>query len=210
MASVLPQAEPEIVLASRSPRRRELLAEAGVPHRVELPGFDDSDLEPGDVPAHQWVAALAYLKAWAVRERLGPDAGVVLGADTACVLEGTLIGTPRDAGEADTMIRAFAGREHEVVTGAAVVSGTGRVIFADRSRVRMGELAEDSIRAYIESNQWKGKAGAYNLSERAAAGWPLAWEGDPTTVMGLPMGRLGPILERVAGGTNRAAAEAAA
>lgn len=186
-----------VLLASRSPRRTELLTGAGISHEARHPGFDDAVLEPGVVTPAQWVAALAYLKAWSMW-RSGTCTGfdVVLGADTACVLDGRMIGTPRDAAEARGMIEGFLDREHEVVTGVALIdvrTGTRRV-FAERARVRMGHVDEEEIARYIATDLWKGKAGAYNLEERVRAGWALAWDGDPGTVMGLPIQRVSRML----------------
>lgn len=205
-----------LLLASRSPRRREMLSRAGIAVIAEHPGFDDSVLEVGGVggvtgrPEH-WVAALAYLKARAGAD-LARDRGVewALGADTACVLRtaggGVMtIGTPRDVGEARAMLGAMlprvgeADRTHDVLTGAAVVHARDgrRIVLVDVARVRMSGVDERSLEAYLASGHWAGKAGAYNLADRQAAGWPLEVEGDPATVMGLPMRRLVPLFRRL-------------
>lgn len=181
-----------LFLASRSPRRRELLAEAGYNFEFDHPGLEDSDLIPGDVTPREWVASLAYLKARAgthVAQATSRAADVIIGADTACVRDGRLIGTPRNAAEARDMIVDFAGREHEVVTGLALICvQTGRrLLIADSARVRIGTLSSEEIDRYIGTGLWSGKAGAYNLTERLAAGWPIQFEGDPATIMGLPM-----------------------
>lgn len=175
-----------IVLASRSPRRRALLEGAGISHVCLTPAFDDAVLKPGNATPRGWVMSLAFLKAWAAA-REGAE-GLILGADTACVLDGELIGTPRDYAEAAGMIRSFSGREHEVVTGVALVDPlTGRrCMFADSAVVTMGEIGEEEIERYVAAGAWRGKAGAYNLSERLSAGWPITYEGDPETIMGLP------------------------
>jgi len=199
-----------LVLASRSPRRRALLGEHGVMHMAVEPGFDDSELVPGRVDAGQWVAALAYLKAWAAM-RAGPFAGkaTVLGADTACLKGEKLIGTPQDADEAGAMLRELSGGEHEVLTGVAMIRPDGtRTMFVDRATVRVGELGEDRIREYIDSKEWNGKAGGYNLRDRLDAGWPITFSGDPTSIMGLPMGKLKGRLAGVVGvATSSIAAE---
>lgn len=181
-----------LFLASRSPRRRELLAEAGYDFDFDHPGLEDSDLAAGDVTPREWVASLAYLKARAgvqVAHATRRAADVIIGADTACVLEGRLIGTPRDAAEAQAMIQDLAGREHEVVTGLALICAqTGRrLLLSDSARVGIGPLSSEEIGRYIDTGLWSGKAGAYNLTERLAAGWPIRFEGDPATIMGLPM-----------------------
>lgn len=185
-----------LVLASRSPRRREMLREAGIAHLAAHPGVEDSHLEPGPVTPAQWVAALAYLKARAGAARAPSDA-FVLGADTTCVHRGRLVGTPLDAADAERMLRGFQRDEHEVLTGVALVgpSGERRELFVDRAVVRVGDLGA-WIAAYVSGGEWRGKAGAYNLAERLAAGWPIEYEGDPTTIMGLPMIALLPRLAR--------------
>ena len=185
---------PLILLASRSPRRRELLTQAGIGHVASAPAFDDSLLQPGAIasPGH-WVTSLAYLKAWS-QSLAHPDAEMVLGSDTACVMDDRLIGTPQSASEARVMIRDFMDRDHAVVTGVAIIDRrTGRNerhLFSDGASVSMGSLSASQIEAYLETGLWQGKAGAYNLLERIDAGWPLTYSGDPTTIMGLPMNRL--------------------
>jgi septum formation protein len=186
-----------ILLASRSPRRREFLERAGATFESVHPGLDDSELLPGCGTAVGWVMGLAYLKARAgveiLRKRGEADGTwIALGADTTCVVDGVCIGTPRDAVEAEAMIRGMSGRQHEVVSGVALVCpATGaRRVFADAAKVWMDEIPDAQIRSYIAGDGWKGKAGAYNLSERISAGWKIRVEGDPTTIMGLPMRRL--------------------
>lgn len=181
-----------LFLASRSPRRRELLAEAGYLFDFDHPGLEDSELPEGDVTPRQWVAALAYLKARAgldVARATHRTPDIIVGADTACVMNDRLIGTPITASEARNMIADFANREHEVVSGLALVcvkSGR-RLLASDSARVWVGALSHTQIDDYISSGMWQGKAGAYNLTERTAAGWPIRYEGDPATIMGLPM-----------------------
>jgi septum formation protein len=215
---------PRLLLASRSPRRKWLLEEAGIPFIAEHPGFDDSGMHPGGLilRPQQWVCYLAYVKAWARFLELpdATDVDLVLGSDTACVMDERLIGTPQSEGEAREMIRAFCGREHGVVSGVALIS-TGRtdgepdyeeerskiqlcnprgsrLLFADSAVVRMGNLSHDVLEEYLASGEWRGKAGGYNLLDRIEAGWPLTYEGDPTTIMGLPMRALLVRLEQFA------------
>lgn len=190
----------EVFLASRSPRRRALLNEAGVAHRFGHPGIEDSELEPGRVSPAQWVAALAYLKARAGLESIQNEADVVIGADTACVKDGELIGTPADAEEAERIVRRLARGRHEVVTGVAVLEPRSgrRELFVDRASVNVGEISDQQVRDYIASGQWAGKAGAYNLSERIAGGWPIEYVGRADTIMGLPIAPLKRRLARLA------------
>lgn len=200
-----------LLLASRSPRRRKLLVEAGIPHDAADPGVDDGPLSAGGVYPAQWAAALAYLKAAAGRDRTG-HAGPVLGADTVCVLDGSILGQPRDISEARWMLESFRGRSHEVITGAAVIGLDGsRTVLADSATVRFGLLGAGELEAYLAGSGWDGKAGGYNLEDRIAAGWPIEFDGDPGTIMGLPMRRLAPLLERLGiRGGNRVAQGAGA
>ena len=181
-------------LASRSPRRRELLTRAGIAHEASHPGLDDGELEPGQVRPDQWVTALAYLKAASALKNAAGTAAplgapVVLGADTVVVLEGRIIGQPRDEGHARQMLTELRDAEHDVITGVALLDASGkkRLLFSDRASVRVGHIDDAEIDTYIRSGEWRGKAGAYNLDERIAAGWPITFEGDPGTVMGLPV-----------------------
>jgi septum formation protein len=185
-----PATPARIILASRSARRRLLLDEAGILHEAQHPGFEDGSLSPGaKTPPAQWVCALAYLKAW-VKALESPDA-TVIGADTACVLDGRVVGTPTDAWEAEQTLRSFVGREHEVITGVAIIwrdgGRTHRRIFHESASVRWGMVSDDAITAYVASREWEGKAGGYNLRERISAGWPITYSGDPHTIMGLPV-----------------------
>jgi len=195
-----------LYLASASPRRRRLLVEAGFEPVVVRSGVDDSQLTHGAAGPAQWSAALAYLKAWAGWRRLRrepPDGpGVVLGADTIVVRDGEVIGQPSDAEHARAIVRRLERGEHAVITGVALLRTDAtpshwRAIFADEADVEVGEIGAERIGAYVDSGDWAGKAGAYNLSERVEAGWPIAHEGDPGTIMGLPMRRLTPLLERL-------------
>ena len=184
-------------LASRSPRRKHLLEEAGVPVCVRPAGIDDAALTPGRVcPAH-WVMALAYLKGRWVAEALEGDTsvepiGTVLAADTICVHEGCFLGQPMSEESARRMLKAMRDDTHITMTGVCLISlhDRRRWLLVDESAVRWGAISDDAIEAYLASGEWRGKAGAYNLCERQAAGWPIECEGDPATVMGLPMRRL--------------------
>lgn len=190
-------------LASASPRRALLLREHGFEHEAVPSPVDDTDLAPGCSTLTQWTAALAYLKARAALEAMREEErrrSVVVGADTTVIKAGRALGKPADEREAARTLRALSGGGHEVATGVCVLApGRPRIIFADTARVRVGELPGALIDEYIASGGWRGKAGAYNLSERLAAGWPIEFEGDPGTIMGLPMRRLEPILRRAMG-----------
>jgi septum formation protein len=177
------------ILASQSPRRRQLLTQHGIAHEARHPGIDDAQLQPGQVTPEMWTAALAYLKAMAAAAGMPPGGTwLVVGADTVCVKDGQLVGQPADEADARRILELLQDGEHDVVTGVALLQGNAwRHLFVDRARVRVGHIGEHRIQEYLASGEWKGKAGAYNLLERIEAGWPIEYSGDPTTIMGLPM-----------------------
>lgn len=188
-----------LVLASASPRRRSLLHDAGFEPEVLESDLDDAHLTRGRVSAEAFVVALSWFKARRVLWRHAPSEAVIVAADTVCVHENELLGKPRDGAHAGAMLRAMRARAHRVVTGVTILSIEGeRHLFVDVARVSVGALADDAIDAYVASGEWRGKAGAYNFSERVAAGWPVRCDGDATGVMGLPMRRVVPMLERLA------------
>ncbi len=187
-----------ILLASSSPRRRRLLRELGVPFSVRVPDVDERPL-PGECPgAH--VRRLALAKARAVADALAPGCGVqlVLGADTVIVLEGKILGKPRDARAAERMLACLSGRTHEVITGVALVPAAGcraRTAVV-RSRVAMKPFDEATIRRYVATGEPLDKAGAYavqgrgrHLVERVS--------GSLTNVVGLPLERLARLLAEI-------------
>lgn len=185
-----------LILASRSPRRRQLLDEAGVAHEARPADLDDGDLVAPDLDPLQWVAALAYLKARRVADT--DPRRCVLGADTVVVKSGAIIGQPRNEDHAREIVRTLREGEHVVATGVAILRpGVTRLLFVDVARVSVGPVPDAEVEAYVATGDWRGKAGAYNLSERQGAGWPLVCEGDPTTVMGLPIRRLRPLLVKL-------------
>ncbi len=192
-----------LVLVSVSPRRRRLLTEAGFAHEALAPGIDDGELVPphGVTPRH-WTAALSYLKARAGRSRAPRDSEpgtVTLAADTIVVKGDRIIGQPRNRDDARRILATLSGSAHEVITGVTLLQGDRRLFFTDSARVQVGPLTDSMIAPYLDSDDWRGKAGAYNLLERIDAGWPITYHGDPTTIMGLPMSALTPLLRRLLG-----------
>ena len=189
-----------IVLASRSPRRKQLLEEAGIRVHVLPPRLDDGELTPQGQTPEQWVLELALLKALDVVKQVSSDkeleAATVLAADTVCVHQGEILGQPTDAAHAQAMLSALCDSAHRTISGVCLVrlADGERMLFVDEADVYIGKLSDEAIREYVQSGQWQGKAGGYNLTERIDAGWPIRCEGDPTTVMGLPMQRLRALL----------------
>lgn len=192
-----PGSLPRVVLASASPRRRSLLESAGIAHTVRPATIDDGQLTPPPViDPSSWVAALAFLKARSSLDLAREPASVVLGADTVCVHRGEIIGQPRDRDHAREIIERMSGDTHEVLTGVALIATDTeqREVFVDRSVVRVGPIPDHEIETYLDSGLWKGKAGAYNITERRAAGWPIDFDGDELSIVGLPMTR---VIERL-------------
>jgi len=189
-------------LASTSARRRQLLDASSIEYDVMPPGIDDGVLVWTGVPPCAWVMALSWLKARHVSEQLeqrGVQAGIVLAADTVCVHDDEVIGQPDHGDDARTMIRRMRGTAHITMTGVAMhsIRSGARLITCDMTRVQVGWIDDDAIERYVASGDWRGKAGGYNLSERLDDGWPIDVDGDPTTVMGLPMRRLPVWLQRL-------------
>jgi septum formation protein len=176
-----------LVLASASPRRRELLARAGVRFEV-IPAGIDEDVRPGEAPA-QLAGRLAREKALAVASRVGPDpARFVLGADTIVVLGESVLGKPRDPRDAESMLSRLVGRTHRVIT-AVVVARSHDLGWRARtveSRVRMRPAELEEIRAYVATGEPLDKAGAYALQGRGRR-FVAEIAGSESNVIGLPL-----------------------
>ncbi len=187
-----------LILASTSPRRRELLHEAGIMAIAVAPTVDDSLYSCGTMSPKEWVTTLAVLKACSVVTHSSRGGGTVLAADTVCVVEGAILGQPKDGDEARSMIDLMRNRAHDVYTGWCLkaIDGNKSASGCETTIVSIGSISDANLDTYIQSGKWQGKAGGYNLSERLVAGWPLSWQGDPTSVMGLPMERLATELSR--------------
>jgi len=193
-------ASPQLILASTSPRRRQLLTEHGYAHEATKPPVDDGQLGRGRVSAAGWVASLAWLKARAVWDGLSTTTragAIVLAADTIVHKNGEILGQPTDHDDARRIVSTLVEGEHLVLTGVCLIGEGERTWFVDRSAVRVGTVTPRQIESYLDTNGWRGKAGGYNLHERIADGWPIEYQGDDTSIMGLPMSRLKAELDRI-------------
>ena len=183
------------VLASGSPRRRELLTQLGLTFDVEVADIDETP-QVGEDP-RQYVQRLAEHKAAAVfarhphRQRL-----VVLGADTTVVSEGKIFGKPVDEADAARMLRLLSGRIHWVMTGVALLTATARDVAVELTEVHMITLTEAQIAAYVATGEPMGKAGAYAIQGRAARFIPRI-NGCYFNVVGLPLARISGMLESI-------------
>ena len=173
---------PLVCLASRSPRRRALLAQIGVAHLVAGADVDESVL-PGE-PAADYVLRLARDKALAVRAR--QQALPVLAADTTVVIDGLICGKPRDEAEGTAMLMRLSGRSHQVLTAVALAAGAGVALRLSASEVRFRSLSRAECLAYWRSGEPHDKAGGYAVQGRAAL-FIEHLSGSYSGVMGLPL-----------------------
>ncbi len=188
-----------LVLASGSPRRRELMAQIGLTPEILVSEVDESTslTTPSAV-----VKELSMRKARAVAESLDDENALVIGADTVVSVDGTILGKPATHEEAAEMIRLLQGREHQVYTGVSLVKGTKRGekssfsdSFATETSVRVYPMTEEEILAYARSEEPMDKAGAYGIQGSFAA-FISGIDGDYNNVVGLPIGRLYQSLKR--------------
>ena len=178
-----------IILASGSPRRKSLLESIGIEFTVYRPDTDESRF-PNESPAN-YCMRLARSKAFAGAEHF-PDS-LIIAADTIVVIDGEILGKPHDRPDAVRMLKALQGREHEVITGLAVVSGEREQVHAEHSAVRFRALNDSEISAYVETGECDDKAGAYAVQGLGS----LIVEGingDYYNVVGLPLCALGGML----------------
>lgn len=176
-----------IVLASASPRRRALLEEAGVPHRVE-PADVDERAQPGETP-RDMTLRLAVLKASTVARRMGGDRpSLVLGSDTIVVLDGVVFGKPTDADHALELLEQLTGETHRVITGVAIVNSADLSVFtcAVESEVTLRAASQDELRSYVETGEPLDKAGAYAIQGEGGK-LVAGLVGSRTNVIGLPI-----------------------
>ena len=185
-----------LVLASASPRRRELLTQAGFTFEVH-PAHIPEDPLPNEDPI-AYVTRLAREKAESVFAELSSKGSappqVVLGADTTVTLDNHILGKPDDAADAARMLRLLSGRTHRVITGIAVVTAEGAEVAAEVTGVQFLTLSDSEIGAYIASGEPMDKAGAYGIQGRAAR-WIPRIEGCYFNVVGLPLALVSTMLD---------------
>ena len=170
-----------LILASRSPRRCELLSRMGLSFETDAPDVDESC----DLPAAEAVQALSRRKA-AAAASLHPGCWI-LGADTLVSIQGQSLGKPRNEQDAVSMLQKLSGNTHQVCTGVTVVSPSGTALTGiDCTDVTFDLLTPDEILDYVRSGEPMDKAGAYALQGRAGA-WVTHLNGSDTSVIGLPL-----------------------
>jgi septum formation protein len=186
-----------LVLASASPRRRELLTQAGFEFQIH-PAHIQEDLHPNEDPI-AYVTRLARQKAEAVyrtlTDQLSDPALTVLGADTTVTLDNHILGKPESPEDAARMLRLLSGRTHRVITGIAIVSASQQQAAAEVTAVQFLTLSEPEIQAYIATGEPSDKAGAYAIQGRAAR-WIPRIEGCYFNVVGLPIALVSTLLDQ--------------
>lgn len=173
-----------LVLASGSPRRREMLEGLGLRFEVRPVDLDESPL-PGEDPA-AYVGRLALAKARAAAGQAENEGALVLGADTVVVVDGELLGKPSDPADAARMLRQIAGRRHQVFTGVALLDGDREWLEIARTGVEMAALSDQEIARYVASGEPLDKAGAYAVQGRGSL-FVKALDGNYSNVVGLPL-----------------------
>jgi septum formation protein len=187
---------PDLVLASASPRRRELLERIGLVLEVTPVDLDETP-RPAE-SARPYAVRLAAEKCAAAFARRGSDELPVLAADTVVILEGEIFGKPADAAEASRMLQRLSGRRHEVVTAYHIRHRGAEVARAISTAVSFRLLAPAEVDAYVASGEWQGKAGGYAVQGIAAL-FATELRGSLTNVIGLPLAEVVADL-RAAGG----------
>ncbi|CCV64971.1 Septum formation protein Maf [Alteracholeplasma palmae J233] len=173
-----------IILASQSPRRKQLLEEAGVSFKIVSPDFDEKSVHLDKTDPKKYVSELAYKKASDVLEKNQED--TVIGADTVVVLENEVLEKPIDEEDAFRMLKKLSGKKHQVITGVAILKKGIEKVFTSVASVYFKELTDFEITEYIASKEPMDKAGSYAIQ---GIGSKLIerHEGDLFTIIGLPL-----------------------
>ncbi|WP_346238949.1 Maf family protein [Niabella insulamsoli] len=183
-----------VVLASSSPRRKQLLEWAEIPFEIVVEPVEETfppDLEPADAAQH-----IALKKAKAVQPLL-PAEKIIIAADTMVVLDRTIIGKPKDKNDAVEILMNLQGRVHQVITGVAILKGDQQILFADITEVTFNPLTKEALVFYVEKYKPYDKAGAYAIQEWIGVVGIKKINGDFYNVMGLPVSRLVAALKNI-------------
>ena len=182
----------QLILASQSPRRKELLGLFHIPFTVRVADIDET-MDASKAPAHE-VARVSRAKAVAIPRS---EDDVVIAADTIVVLGNKVLGKPKDTAHAQAMLRSLSGRDHQVMTGVTVLKGNTCLTHTEITDIHFRDLSDSEIRNYVASGEPMDKAGAYGIQGGAAL-FVDGMHGDYYNVMGLPVCRLFLMLKEVA------------
>ena len=182
----------QLILASQSPRRKELLGLFHIPFTVRVADIDEA-MDASKSPAEE-VARVSKAKAMAIPRS---EEDVVIAADTIVVLGDQVLGKPKDAAHAQAMLRSLSGRDHQVMTGVTVLKGDACLTHTEITDIHFRDLSDAEIRNYVASGEPMDKAGAYGIQGGAAL-FADGMHGDYYNVMGLPVCRLFLMLKSIA------------
>lgn len=183
------------ILASASPRRKELLSQIGLEFEIKVSDADENISE--SLLPDELVKRLSKIKATAVREELSTgspeEETAIIGADTVVYLNGEILGKPKDEEDAFRMLRALSGVSHSVFTGVTILLPGETITFANETKVTFDTLSDEEIRKYIASKEPMDKAGAYGIQGLGGA-FVTSIEGEYANVVGFPIGEFSHIL----------------
>ncbi|HAL62860.1 MAG: Maf family protein [Firmicutes bacterium] len=187
----------KIILASASPRRREILEKLGLEFEVLVSSADESKIDKNSVEAPLYVQELALLKAAAVAEKLKSRNALIISADTIVCLDGQILGKPKNEEDAEYMLSKLSGRTHSVFSGICVMDAKTlkSVCAKEETKVSFCEITPEKIKAYVKTGEPMDKAGSYAVQGLGAL-FTEKIEGDFFNVIGLPVKKLSEILEK--------------
>lgn len=190
-----------LVLASQSPRRRQLLTAAGISFRIVAPPEEAEDARRDNEPVADYVARLACQKAESVAPQTG-ETEVILACDTVAECQGQVLGKPVDVEHARSMLTTLRGQQHRVISGLVLQSSCGkrRLVANDVTRLTMDAVTDEALREYLATGLWEGKAGAFGFQD--GLDWVHLVDGSESNVVGLPMERLASMFQQWAAGAG--------
>lgn len=182
----------ELILASNSPRRKQLLTEYGFDFKVVGSNFSEQTL---DLSPEQTVKVNALGKAKDVFESVGSSDAIVLGSDTVVELGGVILGKPNDSNHAEQMLKSLSNKTHSVWTGVAIITKTEQIVFAEQTKVTFNKLSDKLITEYVKTGKPLDKAGAYGIQD----GFDLVkrFDGSFNNVVGLPIEKFASLLKNL-------------
>ena len=182
----------KLILASNSPRRKQILETAGYNFDIVLGDFEENEVSKDPVVT---AKTFAFGKAMAVFNRLQRSDALVLGADTVVYLKGKILGKPKDEEDAIKTLKSLSGKTHKVITGFALIAENRFICRSVKTKVTFNKLTDEMILQYVQSGLYQGKAGSYGIQDP----YPLvkSYKGSLTNVIGLPIEKLKPILDKM-------------
>ncbi|MBO5060781.1 MAG: septum formation inhibitor Maf [Clostridia bacterium] len=187
----------KLILASGSPRRKEILNNMGLNFEVMVSSADEGSVDSAKLPVGVYVQELALLKASAVAKSVACRDALIISADTVVACDGKILGKPKDAEDAFSMLKSLSGKCHSVFTGICVMrtKDAYSVCAAEETKVYFKELSDERIQHYVETKEPMDKAGAYGIQGKGCL-LVKGIDGDYLNVVGLPAARLAEILEK--------------